>query len=125
MVSHIFASVLSALDRQQGPLEQQRATLDYHLAPFEGFIRELWWDVARNPSTEDLSGLCGVALEEAQRRMARSEEEAAGVLKQLLQGMVADAYTLLSELFRLGERGLTERLSEEYVARWVMAAVLA
>ena len=117
MVGHIFASAVAAVDRH--PAEQQRAVLEYHLAPYETFIRELWWDVARNPSTEDLSAahLTGEALVQAQQQMEKSEDEAQTVLRSLLVGMVHDSYGLLSQLFHLGERGLTDRLSAEYVAR--------
>jgi hypothetical protein len=121
MVGHIFASAIAAMDRH--PAEQQRAVLEYHLAPFESFIRELWWDVARNPSSEDLTAahLTGGALVEAQQQMARSDGEAQKVLRELLMGMVGDSYELLSHLFHLGERGLTDRLSAEYVARLVIS----
>lgn len=117
MVANIFAAAVAAADRH--PSEQQRAVIDYHLAPFETFIRELWWDVARNPSSEDLSAahLTGQALVEAQQQLEKSEGEAQAVLRELLIRMVNDAYAHLSQLFHLGERGLTDRLSAEYVAR--------
>jgi hypothetical protein len=123
MVSQIFASALSAIDRHS--VEEQQAILEYHLAPYETFIRELWWDVAHNPTSDDLSAahLTGPALIQAQQRMEKSEAEDQAVLRDLLMGMVNDSYTLLSELFHLGERGLTSRLSAEYVARYVSGHV--
>lgn len=118
MLSQIFAAAISAIDRH--PPDEQEAVLEYHLAPFETFVRELWWEVARNPTSDDLSAsnLTGHELIQARQQMEKSDGEAQAVLRELLVGMVSDSYALLSELFHLGERGLTERLSAEYVARY-------
>ena len=117
MVADIFARSLMAMDRHS--MDQKKPVLDYHLEPFESFIREMWWDIARNPSIDDLasSQLSGQALVQARQQMEKSDEDAEAVLRNVLYRMVNDAFALLNQLFELDERGVTDRLSGEYIAR--------
>ncbi len=124
MVAQIFASAIAAMQRcPSRQIEDQREVLEYILGPFETFSRELWWDVARNPAQSDLESLhlTGRALEDAQRHMEEKDEQAQALLRQSLCTMVQESYHLLNQVFSLGELGLTDRLSEEYVARSVVS----
>lgn len=119
LVGQMFSFIVSAVDRI--PTEQREQLIDYIISPYENFIRELWWDVARNPTVKDLemAHLSGQALEHAKQKMQESDAMAQALLQQSLKKIIHESYTLMCELFSLGEKGLTHRLSEEYVARTI------
>jgi hypothetical protein len=80
MLANIFACAVAVAGRS--PLELQRGVLEYTLAPFESFIRELWWDVARNPTSDDMTvALTGSALLEAKRQLQDNDTQAEEALR--------------------------------------------
>lgn len=66
------------------------------LPPFDGYVRQLWWDAAVAPPGTDPAEL-----------------------RETLQLLVTESWGLLDAAMRLTERGLAPRLGPEYMARLV------
>lgn len=66
------------------------------LSPYEGYVRNLWWEAAVAPS-------------------GTNPKELVKTLKKL----VAEGYSLLSATLKIKERGLDHILSEEYLSRTI------
>ena len=84
MVADIFAGIVAGIEKGKSVEDVCR--------PYEGYVRELWWDAVADPDP---------------------------VLKAKLRDLVVESWLHLSAALNLHERGLALLLSEEYFARTV------
>ena len=99
LVADVYAQICCRVEQQLlhgGGASTVDEAVVASLPPFDGYVRQLWWEAAVAPPGTD-------PVE----------------LRQTLQRLVAESWALLDAALRLTERGLAARLGPEYMSRLV------
>eukprot|EP01041_Mallomonas_annulata_P001861 gene1861-3608_t len=96
LVADIFAKICLTIENNNQSSISKDDLINKALEPYEGYVRQLWWDAA----------------------VAKDKDEPEG-LRMTLQTLVKESWSLLSICLNLQERDLNEILSEEYMARTI------
>ena len=122
LVADVFAKICSDIDvmrQSKAGNGEDVAIIASALAPYDRFVRNLWWDcVVIDPtlssSDSGSSNINGIVTKE-DGGDGGNDENLPTTLKQL----VAESWALLREVLNLDGRGLTHVLTAEYMARTI------
>jgi hypothetical protein len=96
LCGEIFASICLSIESNVQNGMPLSGAIDLGLLPYEGYVRNLWWDAAVAPAGTNPK-----------------------TLVKSLKELVSDAWSLLCETLKLRDRGLDKVLSLEYLSRTI------
>lgn len=102
LVADVFASICCEIEgkRNEGILDE-KAIITNALRYYHNFVRNPWWECAIQPVQED-----GSDVNESPENFAEK-----------LRLLVSDTWAMLRQVLDLDDRGLTDVLSMDYLAR--------
>ena len=122
LVADVFAKICTDIDMMRQSKAgagngEDVAIIAAALAPYDRFVRNLWWDCVvvdhSSSSSEPNSNITQTATKDDDDR--GNDENLPSMLKQL----VTESWALLQEVLNLDGRGLTHVLTAEYMARTI------